>query len=228
MIQEILDYLLIKNELLTLSIEDILSKLDDEQLLEKYCRLISKMSKEEDFLYTNDGLIEKVQSIIHEKRFSCKHSKEIVDNMNELLDYVHNYKKLTNDEKILIRQKWLKEEKENRKLPLRNLPGFYRISDIYDLITKDYECLIRLSPENFFSPFIKLHQLSTINWVCTKYPKFFFHNPDFVTTAILLCSIIEEDNDIYRKINQETKKRLEDIRSDSIEELKKGIQKKLI
>lgn len=226
MIQEILDYLLIKKELLTLSKEEILAKLDNEDTLALYCKMISEMSKQDAFLYTHTELMQKVQAIVYEKRFSCKHSKEVIDNMNDLLDYVHKYRTLSDSEKCLLRRHWVKEEKESRKLPLRKFPGFYyTIGDIYELIRHDYDSLRILSGDFLTTPFNKLFQLSTINWICSNYSKTFSTNFNLLTMAIFLCSIIEDDTVAYSKMVKETKIQLESIRNEVIEEAKKVYKK---
>jgi len=225
MIQEILDYLLIKKELLTLNTEEILNKLSNEETLELYCRNISKMSKEEVFLYTDDGLMQKVSAIVYEKRFSNKHSKEIIDNMNEILDYIHKYRTLSNEEKLLIQYNWIKEEKESRRVPLRKVPFLYNLGDIYELIRNDYDSLKILSGDFLTNPFNKLFELSTINWICSNYPTILSNNNTLLTYAIFLCSIIEDDTVTYKKMIKETKERLENIRNESINEFKKQIKK---
>jgi len=228
MIQEILDYLLIKKELLTLTTEEMLDKLNNEEILAHYCGIISKMSKEDLFLYTDDELMLKVQAIVYEKRFSNKHSKELIDNMNEMLDYTHNYRTLTEYEKMLIRCNWIKEEKESRKLPLRKLSYTYTINDIYQLICYDYDSLKVLVGDFSAEFFNKLFELSTINWTCSNYPEIVFNNDTFLAYAISICSIVEGDSLLYKRMVKETKEQLQNLTNEKTIEFKKITKKKEI
>ena len=208
MIQEILDCLWIKKELLTLNKEEILTKLKDEPTLEYYCQNICKILEQDNFFFTSPDLNEKIREIVYEKRFSDHHNKELIANMNQMLDAVHRYRQMSDSEKKQIIYNWKKQEKECRNLPFRNLP--WGIQDLYEAIKTDYDYAILLLGGFTKQDGSLFLMLSTTGWLCHNYPEF-FDNHISITLARNACDCIKSLHIPYTKMAKEIEKKLDKI-----------------
>lgn len=216
MTQGILDYLLIKSQFLLLTKEEIIEKLDTEEILQKYCEIICDIIDNEAFFTTSDEMIDKLSSLVYEKRFASKHNKETVECFNKMLDVTLNYKKSSNSDKILSNAYWLKQSSLDRNLPLRRFPG-YDIGSMYNIIKYDYYYadIILNQKENaiIINP---IHLLSTINLLASCYPFVFDENPDSLSlcysySLLLQDKIYPNGHHIYSKMAKKAQKSLEII-----------------
>lgn len=228
MIQEILDYLLIKSQFLILSKEELLEKVRDEDYLEIYCDIICGIIENEYFFYTSDELMEKLQAIVYEKRFANTHSKELIVDFNIIVDAINNYKSMTDSDKMLLRAEWIKQEANTRKLPYRKFPG-YLVEDIYPMIKSDSFYIENLVKEetcmDIYNP---VYFLSSINLLCNKYSSIFKENPNILSLCYafsisLQQKVCPKGYFVYSRMAKHTfneLEKIEEVISDEIKEAK--------
>lgn len=216
MIQEILDYLLIKSHFILCTEEELLEKVEDERMLEIYCDNICRILEQEKFFYTSDELIEKLEAIVYKKRFDGKHSKELIVDFNIMIDAINQYKKLSSSDKILLGAKYIDEEVKIRNMPFRRFPG-YTLNAIYDCIKNEsYYAKILLQKECDLAIYDPLYLLTTVNLLCNRYPEALQENLNGISRCCASVIMLDDlsKNFYYRKMLKKTNKTLEELAKD--------------
>lgn len=214
MTQEILDYLLIKAQFICMSSDELLENMKEEQWLEVYCDIICRIIEHEKFFYTSPKLIQKLADIVHKKRFDGYHSKEVIADLNEILETVNIYNNLSDSEKMMCTTGWINEQAEIRKLPYRKLIG-YDLKSMYEFIynEKYYADLIFSQQSGeIFNPF---YVLGTINMLISEFPQV-FENGDYLSFAYALSyslqgKVFKSRYHTYSKMAKDTTHRLEEL-----------------
>lgn len=225
MIQEILDYLLIKAQFILMSSDELLENMKEETNFEIYCDIICNVIEHENFFNSSPELIAKLTDIIHQKKFDGVHKKETIVDLNKMLEIVNRYKTMTDYEKYLCSITWLKQQTEIRKLPYRKL-DYYNLENIYQFIFNEkYYAQLILNQQSgeIFNPF---YALSTINMLINDFPQV-FKDGDCFSYAYSLSLLLQEKiykskYRIYSKMAKNTMHSLEQLE----QELQPAVTKK--
>ena len=192
MTQEILDYLLIKAHFILCTKEELLEKVKEERLLEIYCYNICRILEQEQFFFTSDELMQKLETFVYEKRFDKKHEKEVVLAFNVMINYINKYKQLSNSDKMKIGAEWINQEAKVRNLPFRRFTG-YNLESIYECIKNEsYYAKILLLDDCALEIYNPFYLLTTINVLCNCYPNVLLENLNGVSRCCASVIVIED------------------------------------
>lgn len=173
MTQEILDCLLIKAQFILLTTEELLDKMKNEEYFEIYCNAICNIIEHDGFFYANGEVIKKLDDIINYKRFDCKHSSEIISDINEIIGVINCYKLLSDDDKKLNTEIWVKQQVDIRKLPYSKVVQ-YSIESIYQILFNErYYANMIINKSAHISIYNPFYLLGTINMLINQYPAVF-------------------------------------------------------
>ena len=211
MTQEILDYLLIKSHFILLTEEELLEKVKDERILEIYCDVICSIMERENFFFTDEKLIEKLDALVRYKRFEGKHTKELIVDFNIIVSAIQKYKHLSESDKMTMTAQWIDDEAKARDIPFRRFPGCpteviynYTKYDSYYanlLFTNDVEVEVEFP----------LYLLGTVNLICNRYSDILIQNVDAAircTSLVLLLKDKYKKNIVANSMIRKTLKRL--------------------
>lgn len=196
MTQEILDCLWIKTLFIKLNKEQLLANITNEKDLERLCNSICKVRllENNNFFYIRDDFIEKLETIIRNKRFEGQHSKELINHLNEMIDIIQLYKGFSEKEKKVAISTWIQEEAECRSLPYRKLK-IYNISDIQDMLLVDNYCMpFLLNDDHSKADCQSGYFLNAIHLLISKYPYVFHSKPDVLFRCISVCMQAEDES----------------------------------
>lgn len=175
MIQEIYDYLWIRNVLISVDANDICNGITDKNQFIYIVKVISKLLEREDFPIVFQNAQQKIEDIIQKFRFMYN-DKEIVEDINYIIGRLNDYRNMRTDrQKHLITEFYYSENKD------RNLPGFYKLLPEYiDLfIRNDAHIFTSFYANTDTSVAIRLDQndiinfSSLVNLLMNRYPEFF-------------------------------------------------------
>lgn len=172
MTQEILDCLLIKAQFILLTTEELLDKMKTEEYFAIYCDVICNIMEHDGFFYVNGDIVKKLDDIVNYKRFDCKHSSEVVADINEMIGVINCYRSLSDDNKKFNTKTWIKQQIDIRKLPYRS--SQYSIESIYKILVNEHYYADIIINKNtsarIANPF---YLLGTINMLINQYPEVF-------------------------------------------------------
>lgn len=215
MTQEILDYLLIKSQFISLTTEELLEKMKDEKLFEIYCDIICNVIEHETFFYTSPDLIAKLEKIVGTKRFDGYHKPEVIHDINEIISVINSYKTLSEEDKKINTKTWIKQQVEIRKLPYFKIME-YNIESIYQVIANEIyyaDMLINKKTDiQIYNPF---YLLGTINLLISEYP-LIFSDQDILSYCYSLSLVLKEKvfpkkHRLYSKMAKNILNSLDDI-----------------
>lgn len=172
MIQEILDYLLIKAHFILLTEEELLKNVETEEYLQIYCDKICEILSHDNFFYTNPEFMKKIEAILSHKRFEGRHNHKLTMDFNDMIEAVRKYKDLAIEEKQEIIHDWIRIEVENRNIPFGKFLKL-SLSTVYEWITADSYYAMLLLQNNQCTIENSFSLLSTINLLTTVYPVIF-------------------------------------------------------
>ena len=231
MIQEILDYLLIKAHFILCTDEEILEKVKDEQMLEIYCDNICRILANETFFYTDKKIMEKLETFVYKKRFEGNHKKETIVDFNIMVDAVQKYKKLSDSDKIQNTVEWINKEAEVRNLPFRRFPG-YNLEAIYNCISNEsYYAKMFLLDDCNLEVYDPIYILTTINLLCNCYPQVLEEDLMIISRCYASILLVEDacKKHYYKKMVKQTLRSLEaitkNIKDEDIDNYQKVIKK---
>lgn len=194
MILEILDYCLIKSQLLEFDKDEIIAQFTDEESQELWYSVLYNLALEDDFLISDSSVFEKAREIIGRTRFNYKDNKVIKGMANDLIDYFNTYASLPSETATQLRAEW-----GNSEATLHGLPsGTYRTCDLLEYAKYDHyyisylfsneETQVRVNPS---------HAIASISYLINKFPDV-FKNP----TANASTSS-NQDKELFEDINGE-------------------------
>lgn len=169
MILEILDYCLIKSQLIEFSKEEIIEQFCDQESQEFWYSVLYNLSTNDDFLISDSSVFEKAREIIGSTRFSYP-SDKIKELANDFIHYFNIYLSTSKDTFISLRTDW-----GNREADLHGLPsGTYKTCELLEYIKYDYyyisylfnpdESSIRINPK---------HAIASIFYLIHVFPDVF-------------------------------------------------------
>ncbi len=221
MIQEILDYLLIKSQFILCTEEELLEKVKDEKILEIYCDIICTIIENENFFYTDEKLMKKLDTIVREKRFEGRHKNELIVDFNIIVETINKYKTLSESDKIIITANWIDEEAKARDIPFRKFPGC-TVDVIHNYIKyESYYTRLLFTDDIEVEVEYPLYLLGTINLLCNRYPDIIIQNVDAAercTSILLLMKDVYKKTIIANSMIRKTLKRLEKVSENIPEE----------
>jgi len=180
MIQEILDYLLIRSFLLNSNEKEIIDSVTNEEEFAYVLNNIYNLMQEEDFVLISSHLSDKVLSFISKYRFDYIKNKDYCDKMNYIIGRLHNYKNMSIDRKKYIVNNWIEEESKTRGLPKCYQNG----EDLFSLISLDMKYLMGMISigEEFVITNV-VEYVSLINIIMNKFPECFEDDHLFLEVA---------------------------------------------
>lgn len=168
MIQEILDYCLIKSQLLEFSKEEIMSQFDTATKYGAWIEVLYFLSMDDDFLISDDLVFKKARDIVREMRFEYK-EKNIGNLSNGLIEYFNVYDSLP--EAVITE---LKAEWGAKEAKLHNLPsGEYKIEELLEYIKYDHYYISYLFSDTMEVRVNPSHVVSSISYLINKCPNIF-------------------------------------------------------
>lgn len=231
MTQGILDYLLIKTHFILCTEEEILNNVKDEQMLEIYCDIICGILETENFFYTDERIMKKLETFVSEKRFEGRHKNETIVDFNIMIDAINRYKKLSTTDKMINIVNWIDEEAKVRDLPFRRFPG-YNLEAIYNCIKNESYYLKMLLQDNsdivVYNP---TYVLTTINLLCNRYPQVIEEDLMVASRCCASVLLIEDASKkhYYKRMVKKTLKNLgkvtKNIKDEDIDNYQKVIKK---
>jgi len=193
MILEILDYCLIKSQLIEFSKEKLIEQFIDQESQELWYSVLYNLSVDDDFLISDSSVFEKIRLIIESTRFSYP-SDKIKEIANEFIRYFNIYLSASRDTSISLRAEW-----GTREANLHGLPsGTYKTCELFEYIKYDYyyisylfnndEDHVQINPK---------HAIASIYYLIHIFPDV-FKDP---TGKVLLG---EQDQELLEKIDKES------------------------
>ncbi len=225
MIQEILDYLLIRSTLVNSTSQEIIENTDDKAIFSYLVHAISSLMQQEDFLLVDPSFPEKVSDLIQFYRFDYNQEKDLNSEMNYIIGRLSDYKKMSFNRKQKLIQDWINQETKNR-----DLPKYSGKENLLGLISLDgyYFCQM-ISIQQTFEIENAVEYLSILNIIHNKFPDFFKQDLSFVELNREICNHIQSSYQLPRfvlKMNRRILKKLnENYAIDS--EIQKQIQGKM-
>lgn len=172
MIQEILDYLLIRSLLINSTTEEIIEEIKDKDSFYYIVESIDKLMQEEDFLFVLSEYNEKTLDIVSHYRFDYNKDKELNDKMNYIIGRLKQLREISPERKKYIIDNWLEEEWKNRELPKK----YQNIDDIVYLVSLDASYLIGIISLSQMEIKSVIEYSSLINIIINKFPDFFYED----------------------------------------------------
>lgn len=213
MTQEILDYCLIKANLILLPTEQILESLKTKEQLENWClAVISVIESDHLFMIDQKSLL-KIKDVISKNRFLYPHDPLLCCCFNKIIDFCNVA--MNQDQKTLydMTSNWLQEEIIIRQLP--RISSGYSVNDLLVFNQYDYCYLVMLLTGEKMTEFSAFPFLSTLNWVLNMFPEFFTENPEVLHRAHDLLTFCEDRKSgtekKLRKVAKLVKKRIDKI-----------------
>ena len=172
MILEILDYCLIKSQLLEFDEDEIIAQFTDEESQGLWYSVLYNLTVDDDFLISDSSVFDKAKEIVGRTRFDYN-SKEIKGMANDLIDYFNTYASLPRENVIPLVAEW-----GNKEATLHGLPsGTYRSCDLLEYVKYDHyylsylfnndETQVRVNPK---------HAIASISYLINRFPNV-FKNP---------------------------------------------------
>lgn len=216
MIQEILDYLLIKAQFVCMTEEELLSRMSNEDSLKIYLDIICGIMEQDVFFFTSEHITNKLEKVINKTRFESPHDAQTVQDFNEIIGAINFYNKISVSERQFISKEWINEQVQKRKL-LFSKSNYYDLDCIYQFIKDDYvyaKYLLALSNNDFIihNPF---SFLGTVNYIIDQFPLVFAEKPEIMPFCYTLLSqklvtgVI--NNYFYSRMTKKTLLALDDI-----------------
>lgn len=110
MIQEILDYLLIRSFLINSTEKEIVESVTDEETFSYLLNSIYNLMQDENFVLTSPALYDRVLAFITKYRFDYIKNKEYCEKMNYIIGRLHDYTLMSANRKKDIMYNWVEEE----------------------------------------------------------------------------------------------------------------------
>lgn len=164
MIQETLDYLLIRNLLACCSSEQIIETIDCKETFSYFVKNVAKIMEQENFIFLTQELLDKVANTIYKYRFDYNKEKEINNNMNYIIDRIRDYKEMSISRKNYIKYSWAKEEWENRELPKK----YQDLKTMIKMVVNDGTYIYSMLSSAEFCIQDIVQYLSIINFILNK------------------------------------------------------------
>lgn len=133
MILEILDYCLIKSQLIEFSKEEIIEQFCSQESQELWYSALYNLTIDDLFLISDSSVFEKARRIIEDTRFSYS-SDKIKAIANEFIRYFNTYLSASKDTSTLLRAEWGQREANLHGLP----SGTYKTCELLEYIKYDY------------------------------------------------------------------------------------------
>ena len=177
MIQEILDYLLIRNLLYNSDSEELIAVVETKENFVYILDNIYLLMQEENFVFLSPHLVMNVSAFIQKYRFDYNKEKEINDKMNYIIERLNDYRHMSSKRKELVIQDWILQESENRNLPL----CYRNLTSVLGLISLDaFYFLNMVSIKEPFQIECLVEYLSIINIIINKFPQCFAEDIKFL------------------------------------------------
>lgn len=170
MIQEISDYLWIRDVLLCTDGKELIASASDKENFANIIYNISELMQKEDFVLVFNYIIGNIEELVYHYRFDYNKDKEINDNMNYIIGRLNAYKNMSEERKNYLCKSWVKDEFNDRLLPIT----FRNADNLVDLMQLDVEYITGML--NYSEPFEienVIEYLSLINLTINRFPDSF-------------------------------------------------------
>lgn len=182
MIQEILDYLLIRSFLINSSEEEIIGVIETEENFAYILNSIYELMQEENFIFTSHFLCHKVQAFINKYRFDYIKNKEYCEKMNYIIDRFNEYNAMSDHRKKVIVNDWIEEEVKARELP-RLYKNVYSLINLISSDMKYFQGMISVGEP--FEIDNVIEYVSLINIMMNKFSNIFEEDKQFLEVTKL-------------------------------------------
>lgn len=195
MIQEILDYLLIRSLLYNSDADELIEAIKEKEDFTYVLDNIHMLMQEENFIFVAPHLVFNVSELITKYRFDYIKNKELNDKMNDIIGRLNDYKYMSDKRKQYIINNWIEEESNNRNLPLcyRNLT---MLLGMISLDTAYFQGMINI--DKSFDIGYVIEYVSIINIIMNKFPECFHDNPEFLEITKQNLMILKGNKEISR------------------------------
>lgn len=218
MIQEISDYLWIREILICTDTKGLIDAASEKEKFINIIFNISELMQKEDFVLVFDYVQNNIKELICKYRFDYNKDKEINDNMNYIIGRLNDYGKMNAARKDYLCKNWVRTEFNDRQLPLK-----YRNADnLIELMQLDFEYIIEMLKYNIPFEFNNIIEyISLVNLIIYKFPETFNDEGFYNTTKHNLDELRKSDEftlDIKNYINKTRKnlKKVEPIKEEKI------------
>jgi len=192
MILEILDYCLIKSQLIEFSEEEIIEQLDTESTLELWYSVLYNLVLKDDFPISDSTIFEKARNIIGNTKSQYPKNQNIRQMANDLINYFNTYASLPKEAKQVLHNDWMKKEAS-----LHQLPYWVCTKELLlDYIKYDYYYLAYLFSNQENAKISPSHMVASIFYLINKQPEV-FKDP---TNGKLIS---KDDQELMDEINPE-------------------------
>lgn len=185
MIQEILDYLLIRCLLLNSTSKEIIEKIQDKETFYYIIDSIYKLMQEENFVFALSEYNNKTSDVVNSYRFNYNKDKELNDKINYIIGRLQEFRSMSKGRKKDVIDNWIQEESQSRNLP----KCYQNIQNLVDLVSLDiayFQGMITVD-----EPFIVesvVEYVSLINIIINKYPECF--NEDHLFLEVVRHNLV--------------------------------------
>ncbi len=230
MIQEILDYLWIRNILLFQEEEIIEDYISKKNKYSDYIQILSRLMQREDLAVVYPEIQDKISKTVNKYRFEYN-TAEINEDINYIVGRLNDYKKMSD-----TRQKQIIGEFYADEIVDRNMPIIYKNckEELTTLIGNDFNCFISMYKasdeetgediETTFQPDM-LQYTSLVNILINRFPEF-FEEKAFVDVTIMNFMRIKETPKLKGSMYRYVKRTLKElVRIKEEQEAKKRLEK---
>ena len=205
MIQEIYDYLWIRNYIPSNTTEAIIEALQiekDNNHNTSYVDIVNALAyliEREHFLLIDDDFVSKISTIINEFRFDYNKDKVLNEKINYIIERLNDYSKMSDSRKRYLIKDFYKKEIKDRCLSHRSnrmTIDSCILVDCFGYVSAFFETSEKLSIDDLFG------FISTINLIISRYPEFF----DSEDKKLIVYNIIKESMEAIVNLSKKDRK----------------------
>lgn len=220
MTQEIYNYLLTREKIINLSLEELINETKNNDNFPDTIKLIYKIVARENILLIKNEYYEKVEKYLQEFRFLYINNSEINSYMNYVILALNSYKQLSIGEKTDYIIDWKTTEACNRYL---SNSWTVSLDEVLSYVLLDSKYLKQLLDKNIDLDNPK-ELLSTLNVLSLQFTEIFEENKDYLDLTLAIATSIKKNN-TDRKIKKMAKQYINHAEY-TVEEYHKYKQKK--
>ena len=220
MTQEIYNYLLTREKIINLSLEELINETKNNDNFPYTIKLIYKIVARENILLIKNEYYEKVEKYLQEFRFLYINNSEINSYMNYVILALNSYKQLSIGEKTDYIIDWKTTEACNRYL---SNSWTVSLDEVLSYVLLDSKYLKQLLDKNIDLDNPK-ELLSTLNVLSLQFTEIFEENKDYLDLTLAIATSIKKNN-TDRKIKKMAKQYINHAEY-TVEEYHKYKQKK--
>jgi len=169
MIQEILGYCLIKQQLIREPEIEILTEISKKETLIRWLGILESLIQSEFFIAANPEIFKKVRNIVRMKRFEYFDDSKVKSSCNFLIGYFNSYDALSENKKAGIYERWIQDETASRGIPKWIAEANPQL--VLDYMARDFDnlCILLSQRTGLHESMDSLSCLSSTLWLMNKH-----------------------------------------------------------